>query len=116
MLLSVDIVQNGKFRWNSSFNFSYNHSEIIRITDRVNSFIAATSRTGAAGDEGSPAFIYQEVGEPYGIIKGYSYQRNENGEIIFDRNGYPRTGEIKKLGVGVHPVSYTHLDVYKRQR
>ncbi len=105
MLLSVDIVQNGKFRWNSSFNFSYNHSEIIRITDRVNSFIAATSRTGAAGDEGSPAFIYQEVGEPYGIIKGYSYQRNENGEIIFDRNGYPRTGEIKKLGVGVHPYT-----------
>ncbi len=104
-LLTTTPVRTNAFEWNSSLNFSYNDSKIIRITDRVNSFIMATSRTGAAGDEGSPAFIYQEVGQPYGIIKGYSYQRDENGEIVYDRNGFPRKGEIKKLGQGVHPYT-----------
>lgn len=105
LLLTGIPVKTKTFSWDASFNFSYNKSKIVHITDHVRSFIVATSRTGAAGDEGSPAFIYQEVGEPYGIIKGYSYQRDENGEIIFDRNGYPRKGEIKKLGVGVHPYT-----------
>lgn len=105
LLLTGTPVRTKTFSWDASLNFSYNKSKIVHITDNVNSFIVATSRTGAAGDEGSPAFIYQEVGEPYGIIKGYSFQRNENGEIIFDRNGYPRKGEIKKLGVGVHPYT-----------
>ena len=105
LLLTATPVKSKNFIWDTSFNFSFNKSEIVHITDRVNSFVMATSRTGAAGDEGSPAFIYQEKGEPFGIIKGYSYVRDENGEIVYDRNGYPRKGEIKKLGVGVHPYT-----------
>jgi len=105
LLLTGTPVRTRAFEWNSSFNFSYNKSEIKRITDNVNSFIMATARAGAAGDQGSPAFIYQEVGEPYGIIKGYSYERDENNNIIYDANGYPIKGEIKKLGESVHPYT-----------
>lgn len=105
LLLTATPVKSGSFIWDASFNFSYNQSKIVHITDRVNSFVIATSRTGAAGDEGSPAYIYQETGEPFGIIKGSSFVRDENGEIVYDRNGYPRKGEIKKLGVGVHPYT-----------
>ncbi len=105
ILLTTTPIKNKNFSWDASFNLSFNDSKITKITDHVNSFIMATSRTGAAGDEGSPAFIYQEVGEPYGIIKGYSYVRDDKGEIVFDRDGYPRKGEIKKLGVGVHPYA-----------
>ena len=116
LLLTGTPVKTKTFSWDASFNFSYNKSRIAHITDNVKSFIVATSRTGAAGDEGSPAFIYQEVGEPYGIIKGYSFQRDENGEIIFDRNGFPRKGEIKKLGVGVHPCTagFTNSFTYRK--
>ncbi|MEA4915995.1 SusC/RagA family TonB-linked outer membrane protein [Proteiniphilum sp.] len=116
LLLTGTPVKAKTFSWDASFNFSYNKSRIAHITDNVKSFIVATSRTGAAGDEGSPAFIYQEVGEPYGIIKGYSFQRDENGEIIFDRNGFPRKGEIKKLGVGVHPYTagFTNSFTYRK--
>lgn len=105
LLLTATPVKSKNVTWNSSLNFSYNKSEIKRITDNVTSFIIATSRTGLAGDQGSPAYIYQEVGEPYGIIKGYSYVRNENNQIVFDENGLPVRGEIKKLGEGVHPFT-----------
>lgn len=105
VLLTGVPVKTRNFSWNSSFNFSYNKSEIVRITDNIDNFIIAQSRTGAAGDEGSPAFIYQEVGEPYGIIKGSSYVRNESGEIVFGKDGKPLKGDIKKLGEGVHPYT-----------
>ena len=104
-LLTGTPVRTKDFEWNSSFNFSYNKSEIKKITDHVNSFIMATARAGAAGDQGSPAFIYQEVGEPYGIIKGYSYRRDENNNIIYDANGLPMRGDIKKLGESIHPYT-----------
>jgi len=105
LLLTGMPVKTKNFQWNSSFNFSYNKSEIKKITDNVNSFIMATARAGAAGDQGSPAFIYQEVGEPYGIIKGYSYTRDENNNIVFDSNGLPVKGDIKKLGESIHPYT-----------
>jgi TonB-linked SusC/RagA family outer membrane protein len=105
LLLSATPLETEKIKWNTVVNFSYNKSKIVRITDRVNSFIMANSRTGAAGDEGTPAYIYQEVGEPYGIIKGSSYVRDENDNIVYGKNGLPIKGEIKKLGVGVHPYT-----------
>lgn len=104
-LLTGTPVKTKDFTWNSSFNFSYNKSEIKKITDNVNSFIMATARAGAAGDQGSPAFIYQEVGEPYGIIKGFSYVRDENNNIVFDSKGLPLKGELMKLGESVHPYT-----------
>lgn len=105
LILSDTPLESKKMKWNSTVNFSYNKSKIIRITDRVNSFIMTNSRTGAAGDEGTPAYIYQEVGEPYAIIKGSSYVRDENGNIVYGKDGLPLKGEIKKLGVGVHPYT-----------
>lgn len=109
-------VKTSHFSWNTSLNFSYNQSRIVRITDNIDNFIMASSRTGAAGDEGTPAFIYQEVGEPYGIIKGSSYVRDESGQIVFGKDGKPLKGEIKKLGEGVHPytVGFSNTFNYKQ--
>lgn len=106
LILSATPLESKKMKWNSIVNFSYNKSKLIRITDRVKSFIMTNSRTGAAGDEGTPAYIYQEVGEPYAIIKGSSYVRDENNNIVYGKDGLPLKGEIKKLGVGVHPYTF----------
>ena len=38
----------------------------------------------------------------------------ERGEIL-DRNGRVLAGKGTASSVGIVPVSYTHLDVYKRQ-
>ncbi len=105
LLLTAVPVKTKDFTWNSSLNFSYNKSEVKRITDDINEFILETARTGHDGDNCGPAFIYHEVGEPYGIIKGESYKRNDKGEIMFDDNGLPMKGGIKKLGESVAPYT-----------
>ncbi|EJW98193.1 TonB-dependent receptor plug [gut metagenome] len=105
LLLTAVPVKTKYFTWNTSFNFAYNKSEVKKITDEIDEFILETARTGHDGDNCGPAYIYHEVGEPYGIIKGESYKRNENGEIMYDENGLPMKGGIKKLGESVAPYT-----------
>lgn len=104
LLLTGTPVRTRHFSWDTSFNFSYNKSEIKRITDDITEFILETSRTGHDSDACGPAWIYQEVGEPYGIIKGVSFKRNDKGEIMY-KDGLPMKGDIIKLGESVHPYT-----------
>ena len=113
LLLTAVPVKTKDFTWNSSLNFSYNKNEVKRITDDINEFILETARTGHDGDNCGPAFIYHEVGEPYGIIKGESYKRNDKGEIMFDDNGLPMKGGIKKLGESVAPYTLGFSNSFK---
>jgi hypothetical protein len=40
-----------------------------------------------------------EVGGSYGDILGYTYQRNENGQVLVDDNGIPlRSNDMSKIG------------------
>lgn len=104
LLLTAVPVKTRNFVWDSSLNFAYNKSEVKKITDEISEFILETARTGHDGDNGAEAWIYHEVGEPYGIIKGFSYKRNDRGEIMY-KDGLPIKGEIKKLGESVSPYS-----------
>lgn len=104
LLLTGTPVRTRHFTWDTSFNFAYNKSEIKRITDDISEFILETARTGHSSDDCGPAWIYQEVGQPYGIIKGVPFKRNDKGEIMY-KNGIPMKGEITKLGESVHPYT-----------
>lgn len=104
IMLTAVPVKTRDFTWNASFNFAYNKSEVKHITDDIDEFILETARTGHDGDNCGPAYIYHEVGEPYGIIKGVAYKRNEQGEIMY-KNGLPMTDGIQKLGESVSPYT-----------
>ena len=97
LLLTGTPILSSHFRWDTSFNFAYNKSEIKRITDDVTEFELAKSRTGHDSDNCGPAWIYQQVGQPYGIIRGVTFKRNDKGEIMqgtkpIDADIYAETG------------------------
>ena len=104
LLLTAVPVKTRHFTWNSSFNFSYNKSEVKHITEGINEFQIQEARTN---HQGGMAFatIMHEVGEPYGIIKGTPYKRNDKGEIMY-QNGIPMRGELTKLGETVSPYTF----------
>lgn len=104
LLVNAVPVKTKDFSWNTTLNFSYNKSEVKRITDEIDEFILETARTGHDGDNCGPAYIYHQVGEPYGIIKGIAYKRNDKGEIMY-QNGLPMNDGIKKLGESVSPYT-----------
>lgn len=104
LMLTATPVRTRNFTWNTSFNFAYNKSEVKKITDEINEFPLETARTGHDGDNVGPAYIYHQVGQPYGIIKGIAYKRNDKGEIMY-QNGLPMQDGIKKLGETVAPYT-----------
>ncbi len=103
LLLNATSVDQGAFVWNTSFNLGYNRNEIISLADGQTAMTMQQSRPGLYGDGGVPVYITAEVGKPFGTIRGTSYQRDEQGRIVYDANGLPVVGEIKDLGHSVAP-------------
>lgn len=101
-LISGTPIQTESFRWNTSFNGSYNKSEVTATNDEDTPISLDEPRT-------QNARITHVVGEPYGSIVGVSYNRDDAGNIIYDINseGVPiaQEGERKILGEGVPPLT-----------
>ena len=55
LMLNAVPVKTRDFSWNSTLNFSYNKSEVKRITNQLDQFNLVTARTGHDGDNGAPA-------------------------------------------------------------
>ncbi len=98
-------VQTDDFKWYTSFNYTYNKSEIV-ATDDVDSEIRLGDEARSRNVE-----VKQIVGEPFGTIVGTSYVRDDNGTIMYDYDpsdpiSVPRaiTGGREILGVGAPPT------------
>ena len=101
LLLSVAPVRTTNFRWDLSFNLAYNKSEVVSLLDPENDqelLSQDESRTRTA-------YIFQMEGQPYSIIRGYTYARDDNGNIMLDADGLPVVGDIENLGEGIHPMT-----------
>ncbi|GAA0534220.1 SusC/RagA family TonB-linked outer membrane protein [Chitinophaga japonensis] len=109
LLLTGTPVKRGSFSWDVSYNVAYNKNEVVRLAEGLNTIQMAAS-------VGSWAFVHNTVGRPYGIIKGYTMQRNEKGQVIYGSNGYPLKSELVELGQGVPPLTMglTNTFNYKR--
>lgn len=96
-------VKKGAFSWNTSFNLGYNNSLIVRTDDEETPINVDGSQTRSKN-----AIISHIVGEHYGVIFGSSYERDDNGNILYDLSGTipkPIQGENKILGQGVAPLT-----------
>ncbi|UZR96633.1 SusC/RagA family TonB-linked outer membrane protein [Chondrinema litorale] len=110
VLLTATPVNAKGFIWDVSYNFAYNQSEITKLAEGLNTIQMSSSVGGWAG-------VYNDIGRPYGIIKGYDMLRNDNGDIVFNStSGYPVRSELVELGQGVPPLTMglTNTFNYKR--
>ena len=96
LLLTGRPIQANDFNWDVTFNFSYNDSEVVALSDGIESIQIGEPRTRFA-------FINQVVGEQFSTITGFT-QMMVNGQPVFDPNtGYPvRSATTSVLGNGVH--------------
>ena len=101
-LISGTPIKTEDFSWNTSLNGSHNKSEVTATNNEGNPISLDEPRT-------QNARITHVVGEPFGLIVGVSYNRDDAGNIIYDidSDGVPiaQEGERKKLGEGVAPLS-----------
>lgn len=74
-------ITNNNFNWRVDLNWSRNRSEVLSLVPGVDQF----SIEEAFSSIGSFAI----VGQPYGVFYGSVWERNSNGDILIDQDGYP---------------------------
>ncbi|MCO5234966.1 MAG: SusC/RagA family TonB-linked outer membrane protein [Chitinophagaceae bacterium] len=94
LLLYGTPVNTGTFRWNVSFNSSFNKSKVLQISEGADELVLGTS--GAAS-------FKQVAGMEYSQIAGRKILRNEDGLEIIDATGLPiLSDDVVNFGSGVH--------------
>jgi TonB-linked SusC/RagA family outer membrane protein len=97
-MVELKPIHNNKFTWTSTAVFAKNYNKVISLGGDITSI-----QIGRAKNDG--VFINIDEGQPYGVIKGSVYKRDDNGNIIFDDSGYPMVGDGSTiLGVGYHDI------------
>src|SRR5690606_13977183 len=75
----------GNFNWTLTGTFSKNYNKIISLGD------ISSIQIGAAKNDVVTLNI--EKDQPYGVIKGSVFKRDDSGNIIFDTDGYAVVGD-----------------------
>lgn len=87
------VLQIKDFAWDAGFNFSKNSNKVLELVEGMDFFqLADASWAGVS--------VGAEIGKDYGSILGTDFKRNENGDILIDKNtGLPLYDEnLKTLG------------------
>ncbi|MCZ4408753.1 SusC/RagA family TonB-linked outer membrane protein [Cryomorphaceae bacterium 1068] len=96
-LVNVNVVERevskpNKVWWNTSLNFTRNRSEVIELTDGLDNI--ALPSNGLASTQSRVV-----VGEQYGVLFGFVWERDDAGNILVNENGLPiRSAEADIIG------------------
>ena len=74
--------------WTSTFNYASNRSKVVSLTPGLTSVVLASQWS---------ATVTATAGQPYGQLNGYTYLRNDDGELLTS-NGLPIRGPQTVLG------------------
>jgi hypothetical protein len=85
LLIRATPVRTRDFSWDLTFNFT-------RIRNKVLSIYQGTQQLGRL-----------IVGQPYNIFFGAKYQRNPQGQLLIDANGYPLVDTVQGIVGNVNP-------------
>ncbi|TDO99129.1 SusC/RagA family TonB-linked outer membrane protein [Flavobacterium sp. 245] len=95
---NVKAIKTPSFSWSIGYNFAYNDSEVVSLSDKI-------TTKSLEGNRDSRASVVLEKGQPFGVIKAYDYLRDASGNIVLDTNGKFMRGNLIIAGQGVAPTS-----------
>ncbi len=81
-------------RWDLDLNFGLNRNEVVELTEGLD-------RLNLDQPRGQNAFVVAQKGEPFSTIRGTTWVRDGQGNIVVNSNGVPLVGPHRLLGVGV---------------
>lgn len=101
LLLSGTPVKSGSgFTWDASLNIAYNENEVVSIAPGLTQLSGGSPRT-------QNAFVNHYVGKPYGMVSGYTFRKDANGNTVYNSgSSLPlQSTSIVDLGRGVPPLT-----------
>ena len=79
-LNATPVVLDNGFRWDVAVNYARNRNEVVSLAPNIE-----TVQLGSYWDVTTEA----RLGQPYGMMYGQGFLRNEEGKIVVDENGLP---------------------------
>jgi len=87
----VDIFKSKNFSWSVTINWAKNTNMVNELYGELEAYQIGNSWGGLS--------VEARPGEEYGIIKGYAFKRDDNGNIIVNSHGLPeRTSTLQEIG------------------
>ncbi len=109
LLLNYGVIKSSNFTWDASFNVAYNKNRVVALYgDLQNLQVGDPARSQAA-------YVFQEIGQPFSLIKGFAYKRDANNNVIYDAQGFPIKSDLVSYGTGISPLTlgFTNSFRYK---
>ncbi|MEM6297063.1 MAG: SusC/RagA family TonB-linked outer membrane protein [Bacteroidota bacterium] len=88
LMLNATPVKVGDFKWDVAVNFATFDNEVVELAEGVESI-----RQGSTW----AADVRLEKGQPYMALYGQKWERNENGDVLIDENGFPIATEQREF-------------------
>ncbi|MCB0518627.1 MAG: SusC/RagA family TonB-linked outer membrane protein [Saprospiraceae bacterium] len=82
VLLRATPVKSDAFNWDLNLNFSTNKNTVVKLAEGVNDIRFPGAGVTSTSNRAIP-------GEPYGVIYGTKWLRDDAGNILVDDEGYP---------------------------
>lgn len=90
VILTANPISRKNFKWNMTFNYAKNNSNVIKVSDDASSVAILKSAN---------VTLNLEEGRPYGILRGRAWKRDEQGRKLVDDSGKPLiTDNLQELG------------------
>ena len=89
--LSADVIKSKDFNWTTNVNFSKNISKIEELAQGIEVQVRERQFNDVVQVGG-------KLGDPLWSLFGSTYERDTNGNIMYDSNGLPMVGGIDKIG------------------
>ena len=110
LLLSGTPIRTSDFSWQPSLNLTFNEGTVVETNPENGEIALEEPRTRNVR-------IVHIPGERYGLIKGVSYTRDDQGRIVYDidEDGVPlaRQGDRQVFGEGVHPWTWGFSNTFR---
>ncbi|MEH6304325.1 SusC/RagA family TonB-linked outer membrane protein [Olivibacter sp. CPCC 100613] len=87
--LGLTPLQKNNFQWDVNLNFSSNKSRVVELDE------AGNLQSYTIGSSGSVQ-VLASVDQPYGMLYGTAFLRDEDGRMVVDANGVPTTDPVNR--------------------
>jgi hypothetical protein len=89
--LDQDIIKRKNFNWTMGLNFGLNRGKVVGLPEDVHEI---------TGPQYGDVFTSAYLGGSTTALTGKDYQRNADGQVIVDENGYPKINPNKNELIG----------------
>ena len=89
--LDQDIIKRKNFNWTMGLNFGLNRGKVVGLPEDVHEI---------TGPQYGDVFTSAYLGGSTTALTGKDYQRNAEGQVIVDENGYPKINPNKNELIG----------------